>query len=416
MNRRAAVMLAWVAWAWCTLHAAPAPTPTLDDALARAGSRRADIERLLADAAPDHRPSLEFLVTHMPPIDLASVDLGMVATNTTLAHEAMATAPWAPRIPRDVFLNDILPYACVNETRDLWRPRLRELSLPLVEGCKTPGEAARRINEKLFPLVNVKYSTKRKRPDQSPLETMESGMATCTGLSVLLADACRSVGVPARIVGTPLWANMRGNHTWVEVWDGDWHFVGAAEPDPAGLDRGWFVHDASQAKRDEPRHAIYASSFRKTGQPFPMVWARNIQWVPSVNVTDRYTPKSTTPKDGKPRLLVKVLDQPAGSRVKSDVLLLESSPDGQVRFGQSREETADMNDILPFEVVPGSRYSVVVRSGWTERRVEVTATDAREQVVVVPLSDRTRLSHPSQACYLPVAGARAATGRLLPRP
>jgi hypothetical protein len=389
---------------------------SVETALSQAGTNRANLEPMLLATPPAQREGMRFLLENMPEPDLGRIDAGLVATNTALAYEAMSSAPWAAQIPADVFLNDILPYACVNETRDLWRPRLRELSLPLVEGCKTPGEAARRINEKLFPLVKVKYSTKRKRPDQSLLETMESGMATCTGLSVLLADACRSVGVPARIVGTPLWANMRGNHTWVEVWDGDWHFVGAAEPDPAGLDRGWFVHDASQARRDEPRHAIYASSFRKTGVPFPMVWARNIEWVPSVNVTDRYTPKSTTPKDGKPRLLVQVLDQPAGTRVKSDVLLLESSPTGPVRSGQSREDTADMNDILPFEVIPGTRYSVLVRSGWTERQVEVTATEAREQVVVIPLSDRTRLSHPSQACYLPVAGTRPALGRLLPRP
>ena len=36
---------------------------------------------------------------------------------------------------------------------------------------------------------------------------METGVATCTGLSILLVDACRSVGVPARIAGTPLWSN-----------------------------------------------------------------------------------------------------------------------------------------------------------------------------------------------------------------
>ena len=66
------------------------------------------------------------------------------------------------------------------------------------------------------------------------LESMETGLASCTGLSILLIDACRSVGVPARFVGTPLWADGSGNHSWVEIWDGGWHFVGAAEP--AGLE------------------------------------------------------------------------------------------------------------------------------------------------------------------------------------
>ncbi len=387
---------------------------SVEQALVLAGTNRVALTPMLEGTPPGQREGMTFLFENMPEIDLRTLDAGLIATNTALAYQAMATAPWAKQIPPDVFLNDILPYACINELRDSWRPRLRALALPLIEGCTSPGEAARRINERLFPLVNVKYSTKRRKPDQSPLETIESGMATCTGLSVLLADACRAVGIPARIVGTPLWINLRGNHTWVEVWDGDWHFAGAAEPDAAGLDRGWFVHDASQAKRDEPRHAIYASSFRRTGTAFPMVWARNVQWVPAVNVTDRYTPKSQATVDGKIRLLVKVLDQPAGRRVKAEVFLGDLTEPTRVGTGISREETADMNDILPFEVVPGHRYVVTARAGWEANHLQVIATDAREQVVVVSLSPRTSLSHPSQACYLPNANSRV-TARLLPR-
>ena len=39
----------------------------------------------------------------------------------------------------------------------------------------------------------------------------------------------------------------------------------AAEPDAKGLDHAWFEHDASQALKDSPTHAIYAASFQKTG-------------------------------------------------------------------------------------------------------------------------------------------------------
>src|SRR5207247_2709151 len=84
----------------------------------------------------------------------------------------------------------------------------------------------------------------------------------------------------------------RGNHTWVEIWDGEWHFAGAAEPDAAGLDHGWFVHDATTAKRDVPEHAIYATSFRRTGISFPLVWLPGDKSVSAVNVTDRYTAKA----------------------------------------------------------------------------------------------------------------------------
>lgn len=390
--------------------------PTLEDALTKAGARREAIERLIADAPPAHRPSLEFLVTHMPAIDLESVDLGMVATNTALAHEAMASAPWASRIPHELFLNDILPYACANEAREHWRPRLREVAWPLVRDCTSPGEAARRLNERLFPLLKVGYNTKRRRPDQAPLETMASGMATCTGLSILLADACRAVGVPARIAGTPLWSNMRGNHTWVEVWDGDWHFVGAAEPDPAGLDRGWFVHDASQAKADEPRHAIYASSFRQTGLPFPLVWARSIHWVPAVNVTPRYTPKSAGPAvpEGQTRLLVKVLDQPAGRRVRAHVFVLDDLDSSRTWTGASRDESVDLNDILPLVVPSGRSYRILAALGWNTAETRVGPVSGKESVVVLPMAERRLLSAPSQACYQP--GTNPPVARLLPAP
>ena len=91
---------------------------------------------------------------------------------------------------------------------------------------------------------------------------METGLASCTGLSILLVDACRALGIPARIVGCPLWVNKRGNHTWVEVWDeGVWKFTGAAEYDSKGLNRGWFAGTASTCDSTKPVHCIYASSF-----------------------------------------------------------------------------------------------------------------------------------------------------------
>lgn len=411
----ASAVLLWT----CSAALLPAPwwSTEVESALTRAGTHRSRLEPLLAAATESQREPLAFLVQHMPETDLQSIDPGLLSTNTALALEALSTAPWAGQIPRELFLNDILPYACVNEARENWRPRLRELALPLVEGCKTPSEAARRLNERLFPLVNVKYSTKRRRPDQGPLETMESGMATCTGLSILLVDACRAVGIPARVVGTPLWANLRGNHTWVEIWDGDWHFAGAAEPDPAGLNRGWFVHDASQARKDEPRHAIYASSFKPTGTAFPMVWARSINWVPAFNVTDRYTPKAAPAEAGKVRLLVKVLDRPAGQRVKADVTLADAADPARTWSGSSREETADMNDILPFEVVPGRTYLVTARIGDTTAQTRIQARAGGEQVVVLPLSDRAYLRLPSQACYAPSTNDRVSMPRyLVPKP
>src|SRR5207244_4498153 len=60
-------------------------------------------------------------------------------------------------------------------------------------------------------------------------------------LCILLIDACRSVGLPARMAYCPWWAVSDNNHAWVEVLGSDarWHYCGAAEP-AAKLDDAWF--------------------------------------------------------------------------------------------------------------------------------------------------------------------------------
>src|SRR5579859_1421939 len=232
---------------------------------------------------------MAFLIANMPERDLRSLKADFLLENVALAYKARQEVPWGNLIPEDVFLDNVLAYANVDESRDPWRKEMYDLCMPLIKECKTPGEAAERLNRTVFPMLKVKYSTGRKKPHQSPKETIEQGLASCTGLSILLSDACRSVAVPARLVGTPLWANKTGNHTWVEIWDGGWHFTGACEPDPKGLDRGWFVGNAAQAKKDVREHAIYAATFRKTDVSFPLVWAPQRKDVYAENVTDRYT-------------------------------------------------------------------------------------------------------------------------------
>jgi hypothetical protein len=379
----------------------------VDQALSQSGTNGPELMRALNQTPAAQRPAMQFLVENMPPRDLRTLSAEFLLENTALALESFTNAPWRDRIPPEIFLNDILPYCCANETRDHWRKTLRDLGAPLVAGCATPGEAAQRLNEKLFPLEKVRYSTKRKKADQSALETMESGLASCTGLSILLIDACRAAGVPARLVGTPMWADNRGNHTWVEIWDGGWHFVGAAEPDPKGLDHAWFEHDASQALKDSPLHAIYAASFKKTGLAFPLDWAPDIHWVSAVNVTDRYTPAPPAPEPGKTRLLVEVLDHLGGQRVAAHVFVTEITNSAVHFEGVSRSESADKNDLLPFEVPQGAPYMIRAEGGGEEAGREFTAGTNIQAVVVISLSDTTLFQFPSQACAAPLTASDA---------
>ena len=263
--------------------------------VACAGRNRPEVEKALKSSPADERKGMAFLVANMPDNDLRSLKADFLLENVALAYKARKETPWGPKIPEDVFLDNVLAYANLDETRDPWRKELYDLCMPLVKDCKTASEAAQLLNRTMFPKLKVKYSTGRKKAKQSPRESIETGLASCTGLSILLSDACRSVAVPARLVGTPMWTNKTGNHTWIEIWDNGWHFTGACEPDPNGLNRGWFVGNASKAQKDVPEHAIYAATFRKTDVSFPLVWAPGKRDVYAENVTDRYA----RPEGGK---------------------------------------------------------------------------------------------------------------------
>jgi predicted esterase len=331
----------------------------VEQALETAGANRAEIAKALEEATGEQRKGMIFLVANMPAKDLKSLRADYLLENLRLAYKARHEVPWGKSIPEAIFLNDVLPYANVNESRHAWRKEFYEMCMPIIKECKTPAEAAQKLNSTVFAKLNVKYSTERKKADQSPKESIEQGKASCTGLSIVLADACRSVCVPARLAGTPMWTNMRGNHTWVEIWDETWHFTGACEPDPQGLDRGWFVGDAAKAKEDSRQHSIYAASFQKTATTFPLHWAPKLNDVYAENVTARYAKAQPSAATG-PRVLLRVRDESSKKRVALPVEVFDKADPKLVYRGESRGETADTNDMLGFELPAGHEYLVRV--------------------------------------------------------
>lgn len=278
----------------------------LEKQLSLAGKNRDQLEKALALATQAEKKGMEFLVANMPEADLQKLGAEFLLENARLAYQARKETPWGQAPPEEIFLNHVLPYANVDEKRDPWRKEFHELCLPMVKECKTATEAVQKLNGELFKTLKVNYSPQRRAPNLSPKESLAQGNASCTGLSIILVNACRAVGIPARLVGTPNWIDKRGNHTWVEIWDEGWHFTGACEPDPKGLNRGWFTADASKAIQDSPEHAIFAVTFAKSKQHFPLVWARNDKSIPGENVTSRYTPKAAPAKLA--RVSIKVLN------------------------------------------------------------------------------------------------------------
>ena len=64
-------------------------------------------------------------------------------------------------------------------------------------------------------------------------------------------------------------------------------------------DRAWFTGRATTAQREHRLHAIYATSYKRTGVTFPLAWDRKVNYVYAVNVTDRYA-KPEERDDEKP--------------------------------------------------------------------------------------------------------------------
>jgi hypothetical protein len=323
-----------------------------------------ETETFIAAAAEKHgeagRRAAYFLVDNMPAGDRAFLSRDFLMENLSLALEARKTFPWAASVPERMFLNDVLPYASLDEPRDPWRAEFYRLATNIVRDCKTATEAAQALNRELFKQINVHYNLARKRNNQSPQESIEQGKATCTGLSIILVDACRAAGVPARIAGVPAWAQKEGNHTWVEIWDGNWFFTGADEYDKTGLNRAWFNSDAAITVRSpNPLNQIYATSWRRTGQYFPLAWDLASREVPGVNVSARYAAPAADTNAAARVAHVRLRDKADGERLNASVEL--RSADGiLLARDHTRAGAADLNDMPDFRL-PDKAQSVIFR-------------------------------------------------------
>ncbi|MBR4871149.1 MAG: transglutaminase domain-containing protein [Alistipes sp.] len=292
----AAVALAIAFVVWPSKGYNPADDAELKEVIA-SSARGAELEALVENMPMEQQREMAFLLKNMPEFDREAMDLELLKENVEYAHLAREKYAWAKQLPEDVYLHDVLPYHVVDEVRDSWRKELYEMFSPAVDTCRTMYDAVCAVNANIPRLTGVDYNTKREKTNQSPRESMRQGMASCTGLAILLVDAYRAVGIPARFAGTASWHDNRGNHSWTEVWlDGQWRVTEYYFP--SKLDHLWFMPDAAKANAEERTYAIYATRFGKADDWFPMVWAdgdvegRPIEelpkWVGAENVTKHY--------------------------------------------------------------------------------------------------------------------------------
>jgi len=374
MNYPLLTTLLWLLASAITLtgRAQDAELPALiQSTLNNAGDNRDELEQALAQIEPAYREGMEFLLAYMPPSDAATLQSQFLLENVRQAYLAWESAPWHDQVGKQLFFNYILPYANVSERRDNWRVDFRSRFSDLIADAESISAAAVRLNQKVFPQVGVTYSARRYRADQGPLESIERGTASCTGLSILLIDACRANGIPARFVGTPRWSDNSGNHSWVEIWDGDWHFTGACEPAGDDLNKAWFTDRAANADPDQPMHAIYAVSYRRTPLKFPLVWRRNFDPVWAINVTDRYVLGDSTLAPGQVMARFRVLHPKSNQRLRLSMQILDPSGD-VLHQGKTKHEGYDTNDHLKFPLNRDTTYSVRMQVGGQTHTTAIT--------------------------------------------
>ena len=342
----------------------------LDQALEIAGENRLEIKKAIKAVPDDQLEGMEWLITHMPDEDLKSLSAGFLISNCELAYQVRRSTKWGQKISDELFYSYVLPYANLNERVEDWRLDFYNKFYPMVKNLESSYEAVVTLNQKIYEELGVIYSTKRPKADQSPYESIDAGMASCTGLSILLIDVCRSVGIPARFVGTPLWYNDSGNHSWVEVWDGEWHFTGAAEPTDDRLNESWFQDLANKATVGSSKYGIFAATWQETGIYFPMNWLPNVKKYNAIDVTNRY--KTNLAKADLIPIRIRALDS-SGNRQEVKVTVFGKN--SYLKEGISKGETCDANDHLTFMLPKGEVFT------FQSREVTKTLKVDKEEII-----------------------------------
>lgn len=234
------------------------------------------------------------------------------------ATVAFAQFPWSGKAPQEIEQAALLPDCVLDESPSNWRPVLQKIFQPLVKDCKTAREAALTIAANMTQATGVYYSRERRHPLMNPLEALAEKKVSCTGQSILLVCALRSIGIPARAVGIGTWGHIRGNHTWCEVWcDGGWNMLEFNEKE---FNTPWVMEYVGLINPQISFQRIYAVSPQSKDAFFPAVWN---PWshIAAEDVTERYLELSRRwyEKAGLPphtqRILIDVLPRTDAPRL-----------------------------------------------------------------------------------------------------
>jgi len=153
---------------------------------------------------------------------------GIASEGIKASLQAKADYPWAWNISKEDWYDYNLPYANVDEPRNHWRPFLKSKAEPLIANLDLNNakisNVVYAVNNGIWKALGTPQNPIVFKSSQTPLiydpfSTITYGYASCTGISITFVDALRSIGVCARVVGTPAWHNheSEGNHNWTEI-------------------------------------------------------------------------------------------------------------------------------------------------------------------------------------------------------
>lgn len=279
------------------------------------------------------------------------------ATTAILLLISPAWAQWQQDIPADIREYYLDSDQVLSEEPCDWRQTVGDIFRPVVKDCRSAREAVLRIAANMTALTGTYYSAERRKQDMNATEALAEKKISCTGQTILMVCAFRSVGIPARAVGIMTWNHVRGNHTWPEVWlDGEWQMIEFNEKD---FNTGWVMENIGMLDPEHPWQRIVAQH-PQGKRIFPVGDMRRTR-IAASDVTERYRRLADAwyTKNGLPphfqRLMLDLHPRP---HTKEIVRLVTT--DGKVLEEQALPTTRDdMRKFATFSLPREGQYFLI---------------------------------------------------------
>lgn len=198
-----------------------------------------------------------YVIANMPRRDMLTLFAQPVLFSEFLIeHTRLALRAWpysaSFNVPWSIFLDTVLPYGLFDESRDLyfrWRPRFSQLfgaittmqnitnitaavhtladMIPRAQAAGALGRVNADGTTQVVAGTPISWRSEVSPAILSPSQVIEFQGGSCTGTALILAAACRSIGIPARVAGCSESVVRGDDHHWIEFWDG-------SDPGPFG--------------------------------------------------------------------------------------------------------------------------------------------------------------------------------------